>query len=41
MPQGIPREMMDALSSLEVSLDGALSNLIQLWVSLFTAGELD
>ena len=37
------REGVDApsLETLKVRLDGALSNLIYLWVSLFTAGELD
>jgi len=37
------REVGDApsLETLMVRLDGALSNLIYLWVSLFTAGELD
>jgi len=37
------REVVDApsLETLKVRLDGALSNLIYLWVSLFTAGELD
>jgi len=38
----LPREVVDALSleSLKVRLDGALSKLIELWMSLFTAGEL-
>jgi len=39
----IPREVVDGLSleSVKVELDGALSNLIQLKMSLLTAGELD
>ena len=39
----MPREVVDALSleTLKVRLDRALSNLIYLWVSLFTAGGLD
>ena len=39
----LPREMVDALSleTLKVRLDGALSNLIELWVFLFIAGGLD
>ena len=39
----LPREVVDApsLETPEVRLDGALSNLIYLWVSLFTARGLD
>jgi len=39
METGCP-EVVDApsLGTLKVRLDGALSNLIYLWVSLFTAG---
>ena len=39
----MPREVVDApsLEIRKVRLDGALSNLIYLWVSLFTAGKLD
>jgi len=41
--RGLPREVVDApsLETPEVRLDGALSNLIYLWVSLFIAGGLD
>ena len=41
--RGLPREVVDApsLETPEVRLDGALSNLIYLWVSLFTAQGLD
>jgi len=40
---GLPREVVDApsLETPKVRLDGALSNLIYLWVSLFAAGGLD
>ena len=39
----LPREVVDAtsLETFKVRLDGALSNLIYLWVSLFTEGEMD
>ena len=39
----LPREVVDVLSleTFKVRLDGALSNLIKLWVSLFISGELD
>jgi len=39
----LPRKVVDApsLETPKVRLDGALSNLIYLWVSLFTAGRLD
>ena len=39
----LPREVVDApsLETPKVRLDGALSNLIYLWVSLFVARELD
>jgi len=38
----LPREMVDApsLETFKVRLDGALSNLIQLKMSLLTGGEL-
>ena len=38
-----PTDVVDApsLETPEVRLDRALSNLIYLWVSLFTAGGLD
>lgn len=39
----LPREVMDALSpkTPKVRLDGTLSTLIELWVSLFIAGQLN
>ena len=39
----LPRDVMDALSlqNFKARLDQALSNLLQLWMSLFMAGELD
>ena len=39
----LPHEVVDApsLESLKVRLDGALSNLIKLWVSLFIVEKLD
>ena len=39
----LPREMVDALSleTFKVRLDGTLSTLIELWVSLFIAGQLN
>jgi len=39
----LPREMEDApsLETFKIGLDGALSNLIQLTISLLIAGELD
>jgi len=39
---GLPREVVDApsLETFEVKLDGALSNLVWLKMSLLTAGEL-
>ena len=39
----LPRGAMDApsLETLKVRLDEALSNLMELWVSLFISGELD
>ena len=39
----LPRDVMDApsLQNFKARLDQALSNLLQLWMSLFMAGELD
>jgi len=39
----LPREVVDAptLETFKVRLDGTLSNLIQLKMSLLTAGRLD
>ena len=39
----LPREIMDSLSlkTFKVRLDGTLSTLTELWVSLFIAAELD
>jgi len=39
----LPREMVDAscLETFKVRLDGALNNLMQWWVSMLIAGELD
>jgi len=41
--QGLPREVVDvpSLEMFKVKLDGALSNLIWVKVSLLTAGGLD
>ena len=38
----LPRDVVDAqsLETLNARLEGSLSNLICLWVSLFIAGEL-
>ena len=37
----LPREVVDALEAFKVRLDRALSNLMELWISLFIAEELD
>jgi len=39
----VPRDVLEALllETFKAQLGRALSNLIYLWVSLFTAGELD
>ena len=39
----LPSDMVDALSleTFKVRLDQALGNLIELWMSLFIAGELN
>ena len=39
----LPREVVDApsLETFKVRLDGVLSNLIQLWVSLFIAWRVN
>ena len=39
----LPRELADdpSLETFKVRLDGALRNLMELWVSLFTEGEMD
>ena len=39
----LPREVVDApsLDTFKVRMEGHLSNLVELWMSLFIAGELD
>jgi len=37
----LPREVVDGMETFKVRLDGALSNMMELKISLLTAGDSD